>query len=64
MPYVLVRYYTGDLVNVTCYSKGSSPPAELAWKVNDDQVRQTVEILLVIFQSSASHNPLSLYAFL
>ena len=26
-------------MNVTCYSRGSSPPAELAWKVNDDKVR-------------------------
>jgi len=32
------RYYTGDLVNVTCYSKGSSPPAELSWKVNDAKI--------------------------
>lgn len=31
-------YHVGDLVNVTCYSRGSSPPAELAWKVNDDKI--------------------------
>lgn len=31
-------YNVGDLVNVTCYSRGSSPPAELAWKVNDDKI--------------------------
>lgn len=33
-----LRYYTGDLVNVTCYSRGSSPPASLHWKVNDERV--------------------------
>jgi len=31
---VKARYFTGDLVNVTCYSRGSSPPAELHWKIN------------------------------
>ena len=30
----------GDLVNVTCYSRGSSPPAELQWTVNGERVRQ------------------------
>ena len=34
----IYSYNVGDLVNVTCYSRGSSPPAELAWKVNDDKV--------------------------
>ena len=34
----IFSYNVGDLVNVTCYSRGSSPPAELAWKVNDDKV--------------------------
>lgn len=33
-----LRYYTGDLVNVTCYSRGSSPPANLHWKVNNERV--------------------------
>lgn len=33
-----LRYFTGDLVNVTCYSRGSSPPAALHWKVNDERV--------------------------
>ena len=28
------RYYLGELVNVTCISDNSSPPAELTWKVN------------------------------
>lgn len=28
----------GDPVNVTCYSRGSSPPASLSWKVNDDKI--------------------------
>jgi len=32
------RYFVGDMVNVTCYSRGSSPPAELSWKVNDDRI--------------------------
>lgn len=32
------RYFTGDLVNVTCYSRGSSPPSSLHWKVNDEPV--------------------------
>ena len=36
--FLSVSYHVGDLVNVTCYSRGSSPPAELAWKVNDDKV--------------------------
>jgi len=31
-------YHVGDLVNVTCFSRGSSPPAELAWKINDDKI--------------------------
>ena len=35
---LIYSYNVGDLVNVTCYSRGSSPPAELAWKVNDDRV--------------------------
>ena len=35
---LLLRYYTGDLVNVTCYSRGSSPPANLHWKVNNERV--------------------------
>ena len=35
---LLIRYYTGDLVNVTCYSRGSSPPANLHWKVNNERV--------------------------
>ena len=33
-----IRYYTGDLVNVTCYSRGSSPPANLHWKINNERV--------------------------
>ena len=28
----------GDPVNVTCYSRGSSPPASLSWKVNDNKI--------------------------
>ena len=35
---ITIRYYTGDLVNVTCYSRGSSPPANLHWKVNNERV--------------------------
>ena len=35
---IMIRYYTGDLVNVTCYSRGSSPPANLHWKVNNERV--------------------------
>jgi len=31
-------YQVGDLVNTTCYSRGSSPPAELAWKINDHTI--------------------------
>lgn len=34
-------YHVGDLVNVTCYSRGSSPPAELAWKVNNEQIEDS-----------------------
>ena len=33
-------HQVGDLVNVTCYSRGSSPPAELQWTVNGERVRQ------------------------
>jgi len=31
-------YHVGDLVNVTCYSRQSSPPASLVWKVNDNMI--------------------------
>jgi len=31
-------YYVGDNANLTCYSRGSSPPASLIWKINDVQV--------------------------
>ena len=41
-------------MNVTCYSRGSSPPAELAWKVNDDKVLQEDKMVFryiyIIFQ--------------
>lgn len=40
-----LRYFTGDLVNVTCYSRGSSPPAALHWKVNDERVYDEVSDL-------------------
>ena len=35
----ICSYHVGDLVNVTCYSRQSSPPASLAWKVNDNMVQ-------------------------
>ncbi len=44
------RYYVGDLVNVTCYSRGSSPPASILWKVNDIQVK-------IVFIASRSTCP-------
>ena len=30
-------HQVGDPVNVTCYSRGSSPPAELQWVVNGER---------------------------
>jgi len=35
---VLDKYYVGDTANLTCYSRGSSPPASIVWKINDLQV--------------------------
>ncbi|XP_023348400.1 uncharacterized protein LOC111717119 [Eurytemora carolleeae] len=32
------RYYVADSANLTCYSRGSSPPASLIWKINGIQV--------------------------
>ena len=32
------RYYVDDSANLTCYSRGSSPPASLIWKINDIKV--------------------------
>ena len=37
----------GDLVNVTCYSRGSSPPAQLQWSVNGERVSKA-ELLMDI----------------
>lgn len=39
------RYYTGDLVNVTCYSRGSSPPASLHWKINGEAVLDNINYM-------------------
>ena len=35
-------------MNVTCYSRGSSPPAELAWKVNDDKVLEEDKMVFYV----------------
>lgn len=51
------RYYTGDLVNVTCFSKGSSPPAELSWKVNDDRIYDETTSLVAGDNSPYSRYP-------
>jgi len=56
---LMPRYYTGDLVNVTCYSKGSSPPAELAWKVNDDQIYDSTTAELSVDSSQYGRYPAS-----
>ena len=43
----------GDLVNVTCYSRGSSPPAELQWTVNGERVRDTMLNFVLIIGTLA-----------
>ena len=46
----------GDLVNVTCYSRGSSPPAQLQWSVNGERVSKAellMDILSVHTEDSA-----------
>jgi len=35
---LLPSYQVSDLVNVTCYSRGSSPPADLTWTVNGERI--------------------------
>ena len=36
------NYYVGDLANLTCYSRGSSPAPELKWFINGEQVKKQV----------------------
>ena len=46
----------GDLVNVTCYSRGSSPPAQLQWSVNGERVSKAellMDILSIHTEDSA-----------
>jgi len=40
------RYYVADSANLTCYSRGSSPPASLIWKINGIQVKGFTKVPL------------------